>query len=245
MTFPLNRLAFATALAFGVVAAPAFADTVLKGTVGDSINGAFAASFTNVTYQPSGASFQDAATLICVQLGNSFPLVNSVHTYDVITTGLAPVANAGASARATDLYNYAVDTYYNSMVLGQAAGTTTAYQFSGLMWEISHDFNGAASSLNTSLGYSTVGVEAGNVVDHKSDAYVAMVNGLRADYNSIALGYRSSQYTISFLKDQNPTYQSMMMLTPAAPVPEPSTLAFSLIGGLALFGWKQRRSNKR
>lgn len=245
MSFRFNRLACAMALGFGVAAAPAFADT-LQGTVGDHINGAYAASFTNVTYVPSGASFTDAATLICIDLSNQFPTAGSVHTYDVISTGLAPVANAGASARATDLFNYAVDTYYNSMVLHPTSGVSTGYQFSGLMWEIATDFTGSAASLNSASGAIRVqSLDAGNAAVGAAPEYVAMVNDLRTNFNNIAVGYRSTQYNVSFLDDQTPGWQSMMMITPTAPVPEPSTLALSLLGGLGLFGWKQRRSNKQ
>lgn len=246
MSASLSRFALAVTVCFGAASAHAVVDTALQGTVGDHINGAYAASFTNATYLPSGASFTDAATLICIDLANDFPNANSVHTYDVISTGLAPVAHAAASSRATDLFNYAVDTYYNSMVLHPTSGVSTGYQFSGLMWEIGADFTGSAASLSTTQGAITVSsLHGGNAAVGSAPEYVAMVNDLRTNFDSIAVGYRSTQYNVSFLDDKTPGWQSMMMITPTAPVPEPSTLALSLLGGLGLFGWKQRRSAKQ
>lgn len=233
--------ALAAALAF---ASSAQAAAVLQGTVGERIGTSFTGAFTDVRYvSGETAEFTMPATLVCIDLKGTFPEGGVPHTYTVSSTGLASVVNAGANSRATDLFHYAVDQFYDSMVLREAAGSSTGFQFSGLMWEIEQDFNGQADSLDALSG----GMRAALLkLADGAPAYQSMVSALHDNYDSIVTGYRSKTYTIGFLDDQAEGYQSMMMLTPfVAEVPEPGTLALSLLAGVAMLCRRPRSRTTR
>lgn len=228
------------AAAFAALPA-AHAAPVIQGTIVEGPGTAFVGDFTNVTYGAGGSSPIGAAILICIDLDNSFPSTGTVHTYTVLGGASAPVKYAAAGGRAADLFNYAVDHYYSSLVANES-GHFTGYQFSALMWEIQQDFNGTASSLNALSG--EMHAEMLQLADG-AQTYQTIVGDLRDNYATIADGYRSKNYTVSFLDENLAGYQDMMMLTQlpgASEVPEPGTLALSLLGGLAM--WRRARRQR-
>lgn len=233
----MGATAFAAALAF----VPATqAATVIQGTVGERIGTSFGGSFTDVRYvSGETAEFKMPATLLCVDMKGIFPDDGLPHTYAVSSTGLASIKDSAANSRATDMFHYAVDQFYDSMVLREVARSNTGFQFTGLLWELEQDFNGLASSLDALSG----GMQASMLkLADGAPAYTDMVKALRDNYDNIVTGYRSKRYTIDFLDDQAEGAQSMMMLTPyvVSEVPEPGTLALGLLAGAALLRRKPR-----
>lgn len=239
----LNRaLVSAALLATTFVALPsAVAAPMIQGFVGAGKGTALAAEFTSIRSVSGGTGTLDDATIICIDMLNHFPSTGSLQTYTVLDSDMAPVVHTEASGRATDLFHYAVDNYYLSMVVNES-GNSTGRQFSGLMWEIQQDFTGNASSLDAFSGnlyFAQLGLGDGAL------AYQTMVHDLRENYATIGAGYRSKQYALSFLDDNQAGYQTMMMLTEVtttSEVPEPGTLALSMLGGLAM--WRRARRQR-
>jgi hypothetical protein len=236
----LHRTLVAAAVLTGTFAfvPAASAAPVVQGVVGTTIGTSEVAEFSDVRYVSGGTGALEPAILVCIDLNNAFPNAGTTHTYTMLGSDVAPITQTAAGARAADLFNFAVDRFYDSMVVNESGGST-GFQFSALMWEIQKDFNGTASSLNELSG----NMKAEMIGLNGAVAYQTMVRELRDNYASIELGYRSTQYTVSFLDDTTAGYQNMMMLTPltnTSEVPEPGTLALSLLGGLAFFRRQQR-----
>ncbi|WP_367848183.1 PEP-CTERM sorting domain-containing protein [Rhodoferax sp. WC2427] len=185
----------------------------------------------------TGTAFGGTGILFCTDAFKMFPASDSVHAYDVV--GLAgQMDHLSGAVRGEDYMNWVFDNYYARIFLTANGDTNGAgYGFNSALWEIRHDYDGTQASLSTTTG---------SIYAYTTPSYVEIVNGLKTA--DIAQGYRSKQYTLTFLNDQNNTYQSMVLLSDASgaaaaaanAVPEPSSLALSLMGGLAL--WNRRRS---
>jgi hypothetical protein len=222
----------ATFAATWAVLPSASAAVVLQGEIGQRMGQAYVAEFVDVRDASTGAAVTESAVLICIDMYNHFPDSGTTHSYTVMDGGPS-IVHASATGRAIDLFHYAVDRFYDSMVVNSTS-PYAGYQFSAMIWEIEKDFNGQVSSLDGTAGTVYTGMLG---MSDQGAIYQSMVDTLRSEYTTVADGYRSEDYSISFLDDAASGYQSMMMLTPTvatAEVPEPATLALVLLGALPL-----------
>lgn len=230
MNFQPARLVAALALGLSV---PAFATTIEATLTRNDHAGAYSATLSNIQYAAgsTGDPLPSFSQVICIDYDNVFPSAGTTRTYTLHTDATNLIAHPDAGARATDLFNYVVDRYYDSAVVHGSVSDDTGYQFNKVLWEIATDFTGSSDSLSAGSGW---------IYADYLPLYDAIVNDLSTNLSTIAVGYRSSAYTVSFLDDQDGGYQSMMMLSPVAAVPEPETYAL-LLGGLGLLGAVARR----
>jgi len=224
------------------IAAPCAAIPV-QGTLTDdnSFNG-YMGSMTNI--QPLSGSVQvpDSAFVFCIVGSAHWAGAGATHQYD-LGDSFAPFVvsaeNAAGAAKATGLLNYMVDHYYAPLISG-AYGSDSGYGFNEAVWELTSDFTGQLSSLDTTKGGSYASDS-----DDPADTvlYTTIIKDLRQNFDTIAPSYRSSQYSVQFLTESDSTYQSLGMVTEKAvsPVPEPSSLALMLAGGMGMALCASRR----
>lgn len=200
------------------------AQTLMSEVKDDVANGGWIA---NISFATGSSSVYGANGVIaCIEPGAAFPEVNSLHTYDVV--GAAGVINASATYanKADAMMNWVVDHYYAQTLAWNSDGQ----DFNEVLWEITQDFSGTASSLSFNSG----------LVQSTRTDYRTMLSALKTAYSSISDTYRSSTFQVHYLVDRDTRYQNMLLITPA--VPEPSTYLMMFAGVGALMAWR-RRSN--
>ncbi len=151
----------------------------------------------------SGTYGSGSAYFICADKHDHFP-TGRTDTWAVTET-LDSLVHPAAAARATDLFNWVVNQYWNASVLATDPGLLGG-QFQAVIWELQLDYDGTATSLSTGAGQVNVNaINYNNAAGYPSSYYVELMTALQSNYDSIPEGYRSNQFKISFVEDKTST----------------------------------------
>lgn len=228
-----------TTLLAASIAAPCAA-TPVQGTLTsqNSFNG-YMGEMTNIQALSGSASVPDSAFVFCVVGWAHWAGAGATHQYDLGDSFAPFVDHAAGADKATGLLNYVVDHYYAPLMSG-AYGAYSGYGFNEAVWELTGDFNGKLSSLDTTKGFSYAG-DTDPAYD--TALYTTIINDLHQNFDAIPASYRSAQYNVQFLTESDSSYQSLGMVTEKSisAVPEPSSLALMLAGGLGMTLCASRR----
>jgi hypothetical protein len=231
-------------IAHWIAAATLFASTAttalaapIVGTMGAKEYGGYMGTMSNIQALDRSA-MPDEAFVICIDAHAHYPSFGSAHHYNTSDSAQAAMRYTDADAgQTTSLLHYALDHYFAPMRDG-AFGPFSGHALNQLMWELTSDFDGSVNSLSTTAG--AIYVDPGQSLFHIA------LDDLRANFDSIVAGYRSSTYDVWFLVDNDSSYQSLMMISEREgnEVPLPSTAALMLAGGLALVLRKRRQPQR-
>jgi hypothetical protein len=202
-------------------AGQSMAQTLTGNVTNREGNGGWIADITFAT--GSSSVYGATGVIACIEPGADFPALPSTHTYDVV--GAAGVINASATYanKADALMNWVVDHYYTQTLAWNIDGQ----DFNQVLWEITQDFTGTASSM---------AFNAGAVQSTRAD-YRTMLSELKNAYSTISDTYRSSTFQVHYLVDRDTRYQNMILVTA---VPEPSSYLMMFAGVGALLVWRRR-----
>ena len=224
------------------VATPCAAIPV-QGTLTDSnsFNG-YMGTMTDIQVLSDSGQVSESAFVFCISPSAHWAGAGATHQYQLGDSFAPFVYESAGAAKATGLLNYVVDHYYAPLMSG-AYGAYSGSGFNEAVWELTSDFNGQLNSLDTSKG----GTYADDTDSPANTAlYTSIINDLRQNFDAIPASYRSAQYDVQYLTESDPTYQSLGMVTEksVSPVPEPSSLALMLAGGMGMTLCASRRKKR-
>ena len=222
----IQSLCTAVALAVSL-AAPAHA-TDVTGTVTptDSFQG-FMGVLTNIVTSPEPNLLPSSAFSFCIEHDTQWPQTwFSTQSYTLGYSFAPYLSTPGSVDKATAMLNYVIDNYYEPLMQGNY-GAQAGHGLNLAIWQIT-DFDGTRASMQ---------VEATDpdFDPYGNSLYVAIMTDVYNHFDSISPSYRSSSYNFAFLQQHDSALQSVGVITPVtSPVPESSTLALTLAGGLVL-----------
>lgn len=228
----------ATATLAACLAAPASA-TVVQGTMtGTNSMVGYMGQLTNIHTLSGTDTLPDTAFAFCIVGWAHFPGAGATRQY-TLTDSFAPFLSTPAAAdKVTALLNYVVDSYYAPMLQG-AYGTEVGYGFNQAVWQLTNS-DGTRASVVAAAGDDAEDARGTQAL------YATIMGDLYEHFDSISPDYRSDRYTIRYLKEFDDTYQSLAIVTENTgnEVPEPSTLALLLAGGLGFAARAARRKQQ-
>lgn len=224
-----QTLLSAASLALCLVApVVANAATVVEGTVThkDSLV-AYMGVMSDIKVVSGTDILPPEAFTFCVVGWAAWPGAGNTRQY-TLTDSFAPFLSEPTEAEpATAMLHYVID-YYLAPLRNGDFGAAAGYGFNQVVWQLTA-FDGTQDSLRVAHddGPDARGTQA---------LYETIMGDLNDNYAAIAPDYRSTRYDIRFLQDHDSAYQSLAMVSErnANEVPEPSSLALLLAGGLGL-----------
>jgi hypothetical protein len=229
-----QRILAAATLA-ACLAAPASA-TVVQGTMSDtnSMVG-YMGQLTNINTLSGSDTLPDTAFAFCIVGWAHFPGAGATRQY-TLTDSFAPFLREPAAVdKVTAMLNYVVDHYYAPMLQG-FYGTEVGYGFNEAVWQLTNS-DGTRASVVAAADDDAEDARGTQAL------YATIMDDLYEHFDSIAPDYRSDRYTVRYLKEFDDAYQSLAIVTENAgnEVPEPSTLALLLAGGIGLAARARRK----
>lgn len=232
---PMNlQSIFATAALSVCLAAPASATVVEGTTINKNVLGGFMGEMTNIQILSGNDILPTTAFAFCIDHTAQYPVFGVANQY-TLSDSFAPFMSVPAAEnKVTALLHYAIDSYYLPLVQG-FYGDLAGYGFNMAMWQL-------ASSDGTQS--SVVAEPNDEATDPRGNyaLYAKIMNDLSEHFDTISPDYRSDKYKIRFLDNTDPLYQDLVIVYESTDneVPEPSTLALLLAGGIG-FAVRARR----
>lgn len=227
----------ATAALSVCLAAPAGA-TVVEGTMTGTNSFVGYMGDIQLNVVSGNDTLPDTAFAFCVVGWAHWPGAGNTHQY-TLTNSFAPfLREPEAANKVTALLNYVVDTYYAPMLQGYY-GKEVGYGFNEAIWQLT-DSDGSQKSMLAAADNDDSDPRGSYAL------YSAIMGDLYTHFDTISPDYRSSRYTIQFLQESDDTYQSLAIVTENTgnEVPEPSSLALLLAGGIGLAARATRRTQR-
>jgi len=216
------------------IAAPIFSMAAsLTGYVAYTGDPVYSGTSSDLQY-PDGTPYSDLPVLlICIDHTTQAPL--NVQTSFFSEAGTSAIKGSSGAAGISAIH-WLLDQYYMTYYKNGSGQQQRALQYA--LWEIGNDYDGSASSINTTLGTSHPG--SNNDVIYANDpafitAYQALYQSMAATLPTLPTTYRSTTYTLDLFKNQNPALQNMVALIERAP-PNAAPMAIPSIAGTAHVG---------
>lgn len=227
----------ATAALSACLAAPAGA-TVVQGTLTttNSLVG-YMGELTDIKTLSGADVLPSTAFAFCVVGSAHWPGTGATREY-TLTDSFAPfLAKPAAVDKVTALLHYVIDYYYAPIMQG-VYGSEVGYGFNETVWQLTKS-DGTRNSLGVTADSDATDPRGTYAL------YATIMGDLYDHFDTISPDYRSSRYTIQFLQESDAAYQSLAIVTQNTgnEVPEPSTLALLLAGGLG-FAARARRKHQ-
>lgn len=226
---------FLNAIAASIcLCAPASAAFAITGNLQNEFEGqGYMAPLTDITVVSGTADVPSSATVICIDGSAHWAGNLGEPERHYVSEDTLPVDHPLGAEKALGMMHYVVDHYFDSVLTGDW-GATPGYQFNLALWELTSDFNGDFSSLSTRAGGS-----------YRDDSepeyplYSTIVDDLRTHFADISNSYRSTNYNLWIMNDEEPGMQTVLMVSPVN-VPETSTVSI-LLGAVGVIGLRRRR----
>jgi len=215
-------------------AAPATAADMVTGTMTttNSFLG-YMGVMTDIS-TTGGTTLPTSAFAFCIEGSLDWAGTGGPRQYTVAGSFAAFLNAPQTVDKATAMLHYVVDNYYIPLIEGQF-GARSGYGFNQAVWQLT-DFNGSRESMRVHPD------DDGEDVRGDYALYATIMGDLYDNFSSIAPSYRSTQYNIVYLQENDPAYQSLALVTAVTqPVPEPSSLLMMLAGGACIAGTVLRR----
>lgn len=226
----------ATAALSACLAAPASA-TVVEGSMTwvNSLQQGYMGNMVDIKVVSGSDTLPSVAFAFCIDHSAQFPGYNITRQYTLVDNFAPFMRTPAAEDKVTAMLHYTIDSFYVSMLRGDY-GWDAGYGFSLAIWQLTRS-DGTQGSV----------AAAPNTWPERPAStyplYEAIMDNLYDNYDDISPDYRSDRYDIRYLKSpQGAGYQSMAIVTDKDnEVPEPSSLALLLAGGIGLAARARRK----
>lgn len=219
------------------LSAPVHATEVL-GTITDvnSFN-SYMGIMDDIVTSPVTGLLPSSAFVFCVQGSNHWPGVGARDTYTLGDSFAPYIRGGGDAGQATSILHYVVDNYYPALMAG-TFGPLTGYGFSKAIWQVT-DFDGQQSSMQVYADPELLSEAPDSYA-----LYAKIMSDVYSHYGTIVgSNYRSTSFDIVFLQDHDTDAQSLALINPITAVPEPSSVALMVAGGLGILLRAKRRKS--
>lgn len=213
--------------------------TVVQATAPAYEHLGYMGQMTDLQVISGDASLPSFAYAFCIDSSTSWPQAGSVHQY-TLTDSFAPfMSTPTAINNVTALLHYAVDYYLAPLRQGDF-GIHAGYGFNMAVWQLTKS-DGTLGSLALRDNPNGDGSDPYGYYA----LYTKIMGDLADNYGSITPDYRSERYTIQFLEEPTRTSQSLAIVSEKTnnEVPEPSSLALVLAGGIGLVMRARRKQH--